>query len=153
MGSWVKKYNWVERYKSKARKTRWAGFALLLISIFFYGLFFFFVPLGNANLSDDAWWLALIMFVVPNVGLVASVMMLCTKVVHRKYNGSHICFYVAPIKNYLIIDDEIQYEGGPDTRYYYGQLPDGTDVAVKVTIWGDIKLAMGSTNNIGISFF
>ena len=152
MSTWVKKYNWVERYKSKVRKMRWAGFALLLATIFSYVLFF--VAIGNGYVGDDTWYIPVLLVVIPwLVVFPASVLMLCTKVVHRKYNGSHICFYVAPIKNYLIIDDEIQYEGGPGTHYYYGQLPDGTDVAVKVTIWGDVKFAMGSTNNIGISFF
>ena len=77
-----------------------------------------------------------------------------SKIVWRRYNGYDICLYIGPIKNYLIIENEIQYEGGPFTRYYYGQLPDRTAVAVKITaVLGNVKFAIGEFNNINMSFF
>ena len=142
--------NWINKYKRKARKTKTTGVVLLLVSIicFVSGM-----ALIDSDISDG--WFAFIM-IGWFVNLWVSLFCLFgSKVVYRKYNNDYICVYIAPIKNYLIINNEVQYEGGMAmwSQYLYGQLPDGTDVAVKLSGFGDVKFAIGSFNNHNVSFF
>lgn len=137
--------DWIEEYKLKVTKGKMKGlyvllgtipgvlvcvlFALIFNSI--YGLFVGLAVFGG----------------IANI-IVGIDIMLSYKMVYRKYNGNYICFYITPLKNYLIINDEIQCEGGVMQLSYYGQLDDGTDVMVRVSAWnGDKQFIIGGTQN------
>jgi hypothetical protein len=65
---------------------------------------------------------------------------LLSQVVRQKYSGYTVCFFIAPVKNYLIVEGELQSDGGPFQRRYYGQLPDGTSIVVKMSGFGQIRI-------------
>ena len=140
---------WINEYKKKVKKDKLKGLYILLATIIIFVTML--IAANNSYKNEDLFG-AIAVFTV-FIGVFCSATFLMCKVVYRKYNNEYICLYVAPVKNYLIINNEVQYEGGPFTRYYYGQLSDGTDVAVKISGFGDVKFAIGSFNNHNISFF
>ena len=134
--------DYVEEYRAKARNLRLIGLGLLT-----FGIIIFFITICSENFSLIG---MVVSFIAPVVGIV----FLCSpRMAYRQYNGSYIIFYNACIKGYLIIDGEIVCVGGASQYDFYGQLPDGTDVHVKVTGWsGNIKFAVGESSNHNISF-
>ena len=141
------KMNWVNKYKNKAKRMKLIGLFIFIFTILAE------VKLISYTLDVNEPWPLLIFMGIAFWGIYFSVLFLLCKVVYRKYNNNYICFYVAPIKNYLVINNEVQYEGGPFTHYYYGQLRDGTDITVKLGYFGEVKFAIGYFNNFNLSFF
>ena len=76
-----------------------------------------------------------------------------TKMRCRKYGEYYIVFYAGFFKNYLIIEDEVQ-DSACFESYYYGQLPDGTQVVVKTSAsGGGVKFAFGDSQNLNLTQF
>ena len=102
---------------------------------------------------DDTWFAPILM---PSVFIIIPYLLISMftqfNVVYRKYNNNYIIFYNAAIRGYLIINNEIQAIGGAFQNDFYGQLPDGTDVYVKITFSGSVKFAIGSFNNNLMTF-
>lgn len=140
--------NWINEYKNKAKKMKLLGLLFVLFTILAEIAFIYCVR----DVVNEV-WPAFIVLGIAWVGFCISIMCLMCRVVYRKYNDNYICLYIAPVKNYLVINDEVQYEGGPFTRHYYGQLRDGTDITVKLGSFGDVKFAIGDFNNFNHSFF
>ena len=140
--------NWVNKYKDKAKKMKLLGVLWFLVTVLAEVIFVYSVR----DVKKDA-WPAFIFFGIAGLGLYMALACLMCKVVYRKYNDNYICLYIAPVKNYLVINDEVQYEGGPFTHHYYGQLRDGTDITVKLGSFGNVKFAIGAFNNFNHSFF
>ena len=130
---------WIEKYQTRVLICKIMSITLYAVSIF----------LMIIGIMYENPWMAIPWF----LGIVFGSIFLFTKVTYRKCKEYYICFYVGPIKNYLIIEDEIQFEGGPFQHNYYGQLPDGTEVAAHLGSFGNVKFAIGSFNNQNISFF
>ena len=139
--------NWINKYKNKAKQMKIIGLLIILFTILAEVI----LILSTLDIHNEV-WPALIFMGNVFLGICFSITFLMCKVVYRKYNDNYICLYIAPIKNYLVINDEVQYEGGPFTQHYYGQLRDGTDITVKLGAF-DVKFAIGDFNNFNHSFF
>ena len=140
--------NWVNKYKNKAKKMKLLGVLWFLVTVLAEVIYVY-----SVRDVKNVTWPAFIIFGIAWLGLSMAITCLMCKVVYRKYNDNYICLYIAPVKNYLVINDEVQYEGGPFTHHYYGQLRDGTDITVKLGSFGDVKFAIGDFNNFNHSFF
>ena len=68
----------------------------------------------------------------------------------KKHGDNYIIFYNALINGYLIINNEIQSIGGATQYDFYGQLPDGTDVYVKMTKTGSVRFIIGESKNVNL---
>ena len=140
--------NWINKYKNKAKQIKIIGLLIFLFTILAEIAFIYSVR----DVVNEV-WPAYIILGIAWVGLcISAICLICSKVVYRKYNDNYICLYCTPVKNYLVINDEVQYEGGPFTQHYYGQLRDGTDITVKLGAF-DVKFAIGDFNNFNHSFF
>lgn len=140
--------NWVNEYKNKAKQMKIIGLLIILFTILTEVILILF----TLNIFNEV-WPALIFMGIAFLGICFSITFLMCKVVYRKYNDNYICLYIAPVKNYLVINNEVQYEGGAFTHHYYGQLRDGTNITVKLGSFGDVKFAIGDFNNLNHSFF
>ena len=140
--------NWINEYKNKAKKMKLLGLLFVLFTTLAEIAFIYSVR----DVVNEV-WPAFIVLGIAWVGLTISITCLMCKVVYRKYNDNYIGLYIAPVKNYLVIHDEVQYEGGPFTHHYYGQLRDGTDITVKLGSFGDVKFAIGAFDNHNLSIF
>ena len=140
--------NWINEYKKKAKKMKLVGVLLLIVTVLAEGIFIY-----SVRDVVNVVWPAYIVLGIPVLGISMAIWFLMCKVVYRKYNDNYICLYISLVKNYLVINDEVQYEGGSFTHHYYGQLRDGTDITVKIGSFGDVKFAIGGFNNFNHSFF
>ena len=75
-----------------------------------------------------------------------------TKIRYRKIEGYYVCLYCGVFKNYLIIEDEV-HDSACFEHYYYGELPNGTKITVKLDVWGGILFAVGDSQNLNLTKF
>ena len=142
---------WVMRYQNKMKNLKWKLVFMLvcwiLIDILLGMLCEFYEdlagPIAGLGIIGGTFGV-LFVFLVGMLG---------TKMRCRKYGEYYIVFYAGYFKNYLIIEDEVQ-DSACFESYYYGQLPDGTQVAVKMSQWdGSIKFAIGDSQNLNLTQF
>ena len=141
---------WLLHYKKKMRNAKLRPVLLFFACIFICIISFF---LHDAYRTENT---------VSTIGCVCAVFAYCLlvfnifqlcyrKMRYRKYNNSFVCVYHGLIKKMLIIDNEIQ-DSAFSQEYYYGQLPDGTQVTVKCND-GNIQFAFGDSQNLNLTQF
>ena len=139
---------WVKQYQKKARCGK-LTYLLIIICIIIVNV------LGILYTEHyGGWWIApVISFSLPLIIFLFAFMVTQFTVTWRKYNDHYIIFYNAAFKGYLIINGEVQSTGGAFQYDFYGQLPDGTDIYAKVSVWtGSIKFSIGQFNNNIITY-
>ena len=125
------------------KRIRLIGALLLILSI----------VMGILARTTMYYAVSILCLLVSIPGLFFSILMLLNpRVAFRKHNDHYIIFYRAMLKGYLIINGEVQAFGGAFQNDFYGQLPDGTSVYVKVTVLGSVKFAVGEHSNNIISY-
>lgn len=134
---------WFEEYRARVIVYRVISLFLVLFPVVFFLLAWLLESKG-LRITGIITTIVAIVFALP-------LLFSCNK--YRRYNGHLIVFHIGPIKNYLIIDGVLQSEGGPLQHNYYGELPDGTQVAVEFGSFGNVKFAVGDFNNHNIHFF
>ena len=143
--------NWLSVYLKKIKYYHIAAWGILLFTAALISFLWLIYELG-IDWDDNA--LLYVSLGIGFLGLVSFILLLSCKVVWRKYNDHYFCLFMTPTRNYFIIDNELQCEGGWFQYDYYGQLPDGTSVTVKVSsLTGSVKFAVGDFNNYNIAFF
>ncbi len=135
--------NWFEDYRQRVKINRAIGLVIALTPVAFYLMAWVFSSVEVEITSIIMTFIAII--------FAPSMLLSCNK--YRRYNGHLIVLYIAPIKNYLIIDGVLQSEGGPFQHDYYGELPSGEQVHAKLGSFGNVKFAIGNFDNKNIQFF
>lgn len=136
---------WIDKYVEKAQKYKKYGVIIIVCTLLFT---VFAIAAGvfcglTVDINMDPLvpvFVVIYLIWVFAPALFISLSLLLSQVVRQKYRGYTICFFIAPVKNYLIIEDELQSFGGPFQRRYYGQLPDGTSIVVKMGGFGKIRI-------------
>ena len=137
---------WIDEYKKTVLIIKGLCLGLVVISVAVSVALIFGV--GATNSITVAWNILASIIVMVSV-----IVLLGTRIVWRRYKGYYICFYMSPIRNCLIIQNEIQFVGGWTQLNYYGELPDGTQVMVKLGFLGNVKFAIGDFNNLSAELF
>ncbi len=140
--------DWINYYKDEVKKYKRIGGILLLSSIAM-------TVMGIAVVTQTGNALAGILALVSMLALfpVSIFILLGVKLSYRRYKDVYIALYFGLMKNYLIIDGEVQFEGGIAQYSYYGQLGDGTEVLAKVSVWsGDVQFIIGTEENYNIRY-
>lgn len=133
---------WVEYYKSKVKNARLIG-AILGVTVTISYIIF--------CLAAD--FPSMFTF-LPFVLVIILAPCLSYRVNFRKVREEYIIVYQKPFRSELIINGEIQCEGGAFQYDLYGQLSDGTQVHAKLSQWsGNVKFAIGDFANINFHNF
>lgn len=130
--------DWIDAWKSKARKTRITWTILFLVSLI--GLL---IPQIFREIITVYIVFSVIFSITTFVTLALWLTVLITvKVRARQYDGYTVLVYVS-FKNLLIVENEIQ-DSGVFNRFLYGHLPNKKQVWVNISAWdGSVKMGIG----------
>ncbi len=140
---------WVEKWKSKAKATRWKWTLLFLGSLVLLAVFIILLCTDKevtsyGTYSKTVWiimvgissFIAFIMFTLWLVALIT------IRVRARQYDGYTVLVYVS-FNHCLVVEDEVQ-DSGFVNRFLYGQLPNKKQVWVNISAWdGSVKMGIG----------
>ena len=131
---------WIIEWKNKRKK--------VFVNLGISAAIMFAITMMTIGLTDyNYFFLSVCIFSGTAVFFVGILLLVCLielKIRIRKFDDYYIVFYSGILKNYLIIENEIQDVGGATTYSYYGTLPNKKPVNVHVNFWtGNVKILVG----------
>ena len=138
--------NWIDEYRKRVLIVKGLSLGMIVVCVAVSLALIFGV--GASNSITVVWNI-----VASIIATASFILFIGTRLVWRRYKGYYICFYMSPIRNSLIVQNQIQFVGGITQFNYYGELPDGTQVMVKIGFLGNVKFAIGNFNHFNAELF